>query len=98
MYGVDNMRTPVTQGSHTKIVPAAPLAVVKIFVIVVVTLRQQPYIPIQRLWNRFCRGEFSDGGIPPVPASRVVHMRGNSRHIFYNACLFPSFKLEVISL
>src|SRR5690606_14163189 len=45
MCRVDDMCTPVAQCSHPEIVPAAPLPVVEVLVVVVMVARHQPEVP-----------------------------------------------------
>ncbi len=96
MRRVKNVGTPVSQCSHTEIVPATPLAVVEIFVVIMMIACHQPGIPVQCFGYRFCCGEFFDIRIPAVPAARVVHVCRDSSDILDDACFLPRFELKVV--
>ncbi len=56
----------------------------------------QPGIPIQRLRYRFSHGELFNARIPTVPTAGVIHMSGDSCHIFNDTGFFPCFELKII--
>ena len=96
MCGIHDMCSPVTQGSHSEIVPAAPLPVVIVLVEFMWSGLRRPKIPIHSRRNGLSRREFIDIGIPTMPSSTAIHMRGHSSHILDDSGVHPGFKLEII--
>ncbi len=96
MCRIDDVGTPVAKCTHSEIVPAAPLSHVEVLVVVVVRNGRKPGIPVQRTWNRFFIGKFGNFRIPPVPATRIVHVGCDFCDIFDDPGFFPCLKLEII--
>ena len=94
--GVDEVCTPIAKGAHTKVVPAAPLAVDIVVVIIVQLCYAMPGIPVEGSGYVFFSGEVFDIGIPVMPAAGAVHVGGNGGNIFDDARFFPGFELEVV--
>src|SRR3546814_8703032 len=71
MGRIQDMRTPVAQCPHAEIIPAAPLPV-DIIVVIVVLLRngRVPKIPVQRVRDWLCRWKGFDIRVPPMPTTR----------------------------
>src|SRR5690554_751120 len=98
MCRIEDMCSPVTQRPHTEIVPATPLSVMEVLVVIVIITGHQPGVPIKCFRHRFCGWKFFDVGIPTMPAARVVHMRSNRCYILDDACFFPCLELKVVGL
>ena len=93
---IQNMCTPVTQRTHTEVIPTTPLSHVIIMVIVMMLHYPQPGIPIHCFRNRFSHRHMLDIRIPSVPTTRRVHMSGDSCYILYQTSFFPCLELEII--
>lgn len=96
MGGIQNVSTPVAEGAHAEIVPAAPLSVDVVLVVIVETGRHQPGVPVERLRDRLSRRETFDVRIPAVPATRRVHVGGDRRNVLDDSGVFPCLELEII--
>ena len=94
--GVQDVCAPVAQSTHTKVVPATPLSLVVVLVVVVIRIHAQPCIPIHVLRQLLSGGEFNDVCIPSVPTTCIVHVGSDGRYILNDTGFCPSFELEVV--
>ena len=94
--GVEDVGTPVAEGSHAEVIPATPFALMVEAVVVVPLLRAEPCVPIHALRQRLCFGELMDVGVEFVPTARVVHVGGDGGDILDDACLLPGLELEIV--
>ena len=98
MSRVDDMCAPISQSSHSEIVPASPLSVVVILVEWMRSGLTGPYIPVQGGGNRLSSRESGNLRIPAVPASSAVHVGSDGRDIFDYSGFLPGFELEIVCL
>ncbi|MPM02720.1 hypothetical protein SDC9_48975 [bioreactor metagenome] len=96
MRRVDNMGAPVAQRAHSEIVPAAPLSVDIVVIVIVPEFSSQPCIPVERSRNGFRERHIFHIRIERMPTARIIHVGGNRRYIFDDAGLFPCLKLKII--
>ncbi|CCY50227.1 unknown [Bacteroides sp. CAG:189] len=96
MCRIENMCSPITKCPHPKIIPATPLSIDVIMIIIMPRLSTQPTIPIQCLWNRFTGRHTRHFRIETMPTTRIIHMRRNRCYILNYTSFFPSLKLEII--
>ena len=93
---IQNVSAPVSQSSHTEVIPTTPLSVYIILVVFVERLCHQPGIPIEGFRHRHRIGHMGNIGIPPVPTTGAVHVGGNGRYIFDDSGLCPCLELEIV--
>ena len=55
--GIEDMRAPISQRTHSKIVPAAPVSLVELVGKVMPLASSEPGVPIHVLGNRLCLGK-----------------------------------------
>ena len=96
MCRIQDMCPPVTQRTHTEVIPATPLSHMVIMVIIMMLHYTQPGIPVHCLRNRLTHRHMFDIRIPSVPAAGRVHMRCYGCYIFYKSGFFPGFELVII--
>ena len=94
--GIENVCTPVAQGTHTIVIPATPLAQVIVVVVVVILGYTGPNVPIQCFRLRLAHRHVFDPRVPAMPTTGVVHVGSNGGHILDDAGLFPSLELEIV--
>src|SRR5690606_8547951 len=82
MGGIQNVRTPILKGAHSKVIPAAPLAIDVVVVVIVMPRGCQPQIRIKRRGNGLSLWKPLNSGIPGMPASRAVHVCRNDGYVF----------------
>lgn len=94
VHGVEDVRTPVTKGSVSVIEPTPPVSRVEFLIEIMRWCGPKPGIPIHSFRN------FAAGGItsnlPTVPPPFAVHVSGHFGDILDDACLSPSFELEIV--
>src|SRR5690606_26303100 len=97
--GIDDMCSPIAQGAHTKIIPATPLPIdVIVVVIVLFSNCRMPKIPVERIRDRLRRWKRFDIRIPSMPTARRIHMSGNCGDILDDPRIYPRLELEVVCL
>ena len=94
---IQDMCTPITQTAHSKIVPAAPLSQMVVFVIFVIRSYSQPGIPLHVFRQLLAGRELIDIGIPFVPATGIIHVCRHSRYILDNTGIHPRLELKIVS-
>ncbi len=95
MAVVEDVGTPVAEGSAAEIIPATPVAVVELLTIVVLHRLHLPDIPLHRLRHRIGIGEFLDIGVIRMPAAPVIHKSVDPGNILYDTCLCPGLELII---
>ena len=99
MHGVEDMCSPVSEATHTEIVPAPPVALVVFLVEIMIRSYSQPGIPIHATGDGLLgRHAIHPLSIEIVPAAGVVHMGCDSSDVLDNARIKPSLELEIIGI
>ena len=99
MDGVEDVGAPVSQATHSEIVPAPPVALVVLLVIVMVRSDSKPGVPVHSARDRLlCGHPVHLLSVEVVPAAGVVHMRGDCSDILYDAGIEPGLELEVVGV
>ena len=96
MAGVEEVGSPVTESSHSEIVPAAPVALIELPAVVMIGGLHQPHVPVDGLRHRIGIRELPDAGIEAVPASRSVHVDIDLVDILDDSGIHPGLELEII--
>ena len=94
MGRVYEMCTPVTECSHTKVIPAAPVALMEFIGVVVIHGGAQPGIPVHALRKMRCLRESGYGGVVSEPPPFFIHKRVYPGDVLDDARFSPHLELR----
>ena len=98
MKSIHNMCPPISQSTIAEVIPATPLPVVIVLMIIMMLGSHQPGIPVHRFGNGLSFGESGHIGIPTMPAALAVHVSSNFGNVFNDTGFYPGLKLIIIIL
>ena len=98
MNGVEDVRTPVAECSHTEVIPRPPLALMILRGVVVPLSGSKPGVPVHALRQRLSLWQMLHGRVEAMPTATVVHVSRHGGDILDDACFLPSLELEVVCL
>ena len=96
MAGVEDVWPPVAETAPSEFIPAAPFLWVELGA--EWTLRCDhiiPLIPVDTSWH-WILWVFRYRGTPTMPASLLIHVRGDPSDVLDDACLTPGFELKIV--
>ena len=97
MHGVEDVCSPVAEGSHSEVIPRAPFALMVLSGVVMPLGSTEPGVPIHALRQGLCFGQVFDIRVETMPATAIVHVSSDGGDILDDACLLPRLELEVVA-